>query len=621
MQGTRHHVIRFLLAALAFVQSWVISDVIYQRVPTGADENSYLFQAQIFSEGRLKREAPPLEECFKQEMVILDEQAGWLSRYPPGHPLWLTPGAWLDQPYAMIALAAALGVWLVCGAAAQAGLPPALAGGLLIVSPFFALMYGTLLSHTSGLVAVAAMLYGYLGWLRSKRWPWAALAGLAWAFFFLNRTYTATLIALPFGLHALWEAYRDRQRNTLLGVAAFAACAGAGVVFYLIYNRLAVGDFFTATYLFYEPSEGLGFGPRRVQGMKVLHTLSRGWSFVQSDVPLLDRWLLGFPGSLVAVLVLGLAGWRRWTAPFLTAAAAVWIGYLYFWFHGVTDAGGPAYYFETLPLLVLLGTAGLHRLWSLRTWPVTIRRAMPVILFAGLAAQSYAFLRRETPPIQERQELKRRVADELRDVPAHAMVLIDHLDKPHLGEMAINLRGLASDPLLLRSLQDDWAVCLRVFPERRAFEYDSRLPTRMSPLHAPDRITLERPASRMIRQTGRNEEQGPATFRVADEQHGDQPGWLAMGKHIYLPRGTFTVAFHGDAEGLNPTAPMRFDVATREGRVIVREAEITGSPAGTLCTIEVNITNVASKIEPRAYYGGSGRVRLDRVTLIEQPTP
>jgi hypothetical protein len=30
---------------------------------------------------------------------------------------------------------------------------------------------------------------------------------------------------------------------------------------------------------------------------------------------------------------------------------------------------------------------------------------------------------------------------------------------------------------------------------------------------------------------------------------------------------------------------------------------------------------VASKVEPRFYYGGSGRVRLDHVTLSERPIP
>ncbi len=257
--GRRAYAYRLALAAAAFALAWLSSSRIYLGVPTGADEHSYLFQAHHFAEGRIAHPEPPLPAYFRQHMIISDPEAGWLSRYPPGHPLWLVPGVWMDSPYGMIALSAAAGLWFTCAAAGQAGLSPVLAGLLLLCSPFFVLMYGTQLSHTSGLMAVAAMLYGYLAWWRSGRWGYAALAGLAWSFFFLNRTYTALLIAFPFGLHACWVWLRDRRAPIFGGVLAFAGCAAVGLAGYLLYNKLAVGDPFTATYLFYEPSEGLVF--------------------------------------------------------------------------------------------------------------------------------------------------------------------------------------------------------------------------------------------------------------------------------------------------------------------------------------------------------------------------
>lgn len=51
-----------------------------------------MFQARIFLEGALARPLPPLPHLFDHEMIILDERIGWLSRYSPGHPLWLMPG-------------------------------------------------------------------------------------------------------------------------------------------------------------------------------------------------------------------------------------------------------------------------------------------------------------------------------------------------------------------------------------------------------------------------------------------------------------------------------------------------------------------------------------------------
>lgn len=79
------------MAVLAAVIAALLYQFVFLRVPLTSDETSYVFQAYTFLEGKIARPLPPLSDAFTQEMIIADERACWLSRYPPGHALWLMP--------------------------------------------------------------------------------------------------------------------------------------------------------------------------------------------------------------------------------------------------------------------------------------------------------------------------------------------------------------------------------------------------------------------------------------------------------------------------------------------------------------------------------------------------
>lgn len=172
--------IRILLfAVIGALLSWVSAHSIFLGVPTGSDENSYFFQANSFADGVISRDAPPFHDRFKQYMVILDDEAGWLSRYPPAHPLWLAPARWFGSVYVLTALAAALGVAFLCAAGLALGIPPLILALTLLPSPYFVFMYGTALSHTSGFMAVSILLWAYIRWQKGSGARFAVFAGLA----------------------------------------------------------------------------------------------------------------------------------------------------------------------------------------------------------------------------------------------------------------------------------------------------------------------------------------------------------------------------------------------------------------------------------------------------------
>ncbi len=608
-----------LAAALSMWSSWII----YQSETTGSDENSYIFQAHNFSQGCISRPAPVLKQSFDQDMIILDNGAGWLSRYPPGHPLWLVPGVWLGRLHLMIALAAGLGMWFVCAAASESKISEVFVALPLLCSPFFGFMYGTLLSHTSGFMAAACLLWAYLRWRHSKAWIFAVIAGLAWSLFFLNRTYTALLVAIPFGCDAVLLGAFDRSRPRWKGILLFALASGAGVLAYLFYNRLTTGDFFTATYLYYAPSENLGFGLRRTQGIVVHHTLRRGIWNLLVDVQLLNSWLLGFKGSLIVWLVLVLAGWKNKISWLLAAATlSVWLGYVYFWYPGVQDAGGPAYFFETIPLLMILGGLGLQRIWNraartprLRGTVFSAAAVLLVIVSAGFSAQN-------AKPRIKKQSLKRAIRDVIRSAPPQSLVFIENLKKPYMGGMVENARGLDSDPLLMRSMYQCNVTAMRLYSNRTPFILYGHQPDRLVPLERDGKIVLGRHAKNTHHQTGRDQQPGSSDsnkkkFRIAEP--GDPAGGLVFGQTIPLPRGHYDFVMTGDYKGIREDCPTRIEIYSSVARAVIGKADLIGSSTSAAITLRVMVTNAVTQLEPRVHYGGSGTVIVERVSFEEIP--
>ncbi len=612
--------IRPAAAGLAVLLSFLAATAIYRAAPVTSDENSYLFQAHRFVEGRLRLPYPgPHAGAFFHFMIILDPEHGWLSRYPPGHPLWLTPGVWLGEPRLMVYLAAGLSVILLCAAGRQIGVSPGAAAAVLLLSPYFISMHGTLLSHTSGFLYSAAMLAAYLAWKRTWKGRYAVLAGLAWGMLFLNRTFAAGLIALPLGLDALFAGARNlRNRRALIGVALLAGAAGAGSLVYFEYNRRAVGDPGTPTYLYYEPSEKLGFGPRHTQGVTVDHTPAKGLRELRDNLVDLDLWLWGFRGSLAAALLLALAGWNaKYTPLLLGSAVSVWVGYIFFWFRGIPEVGGPVYYFEALPMILLGAGSGLESLHRrlVRRFP-RWRMIWPALaVIAGL--NTARVLRDRALTLRQPQERRRVISAALASAPPGSVVFVRNFKFPRVGELVFNLRGLESDPLLV---DGRWGGALgawiweRIFRDRPVFHINGQSPDRLVPLdfaEVPKEIFWE--AVHTHRLVGVNETDGEGRrFRSAAPPA--EPGIMSFGRHLILAPGErYRLSFNLRA-GDDPAAA-RLDVVLDGGQVILAGKDLE-LPPGTDRTylLEFQAPGMVWA-EPRVHYEGGGKVMLDRVGL------
>jgi hypothetical protein len=379
--------VRLILSLSAAIITYFIGQVVYRDAPVTTDENSYVFQANLFLEGRVKRPAPDYQEWFKSVMIVLDKDAGWFSRYPPAHPSWLAPGVLLGQPRIMSAMAAGISVWLLTGVATLLGAPVLVVGLGLLLSPYFLFMHGTLLSHTSAMLAAALMLYGYVRWTVRRSTASVAVAGCAWSFLYLDRPFTAILVAVPYAIDALIVLWRERGKRAWPGVIVFGLCAATGILLGLWYNAATTGDPLMPPFVFYDcnHSSGLGFD--------MSHTPRVALGYLAANVKMLDEWLTGFHGGLLVYVVLVLLGWTtRWSLFALAGILIIVSGHMLFCFPGVNICG-PFYYFESLPFFMIFLALAARRL---RAMAGRIGRVYPKYLFllvlASVSASSLRFM-------------------------------------------------------------------------------------------------------------------------------------------------------------------------------------------------------------------------------------
>ena len=611
--------------AIALTTAWLFRHV-FHSAPITTDENSYVFQAYNFLAGVVARPLPLIPNIFYHEMIIQDDAAGWLSRYPPGHPLWLLPGCLFNYPHVMVALAAGLSVWLMARTGALFGQREAwVAAVLLALSPFFLFTHGTLLSHTSGMLAALLLLYGFLRWQLTGGIGFAALAGLGWSWLFLNRTYTAMWLAIPFGVYALWRLWQGRRKKShWWDTMLFAVTAISGIIAMLFYNKLSTGDARLMTYLLYDPSEGPGFGLKHLSGVAGVHTLSHGLGFLWSNLKLLDLWLFGFAGSLLITFTLALLGWRtRWTPLLLAGPLLVWTGYVGYFYPGPQETG-PGYYLETLPFLLLAAALGVTRLldWlrtHMRRWLVIV---LPVCACCSAANICFMYSRGQQLSI-----FNRRIGDILtciRAAPKNALVFATEEGNPyaglHHGLSIFNPQGLDSQPLVVRSLGPGDQLLCRLFPDRKPFRLQAIGTLRLEPFakipYFEQRSCINVHSRTGIRDLGGTQHDQWQLMAKAG-QHREE--FLAFGDEFIVFPGRLVIGFDISISNAPPAQPsVTLDIAMNGGHTILASCNLTGTVA-RLPELSFTIPR-EGRVEPRVYYHGVGDVIFRGFLLREQST-
>ncbi len=346
-----------VLGAVTLALAGTVARGILEGIPHVQDSVTYLFQAQVFALGRLSAPAPPLPEFFEQEFVLV--HAGrWFGKYPPGQPLALALGVALGAPWIVSPVLAAGAV--ICTFLAGRRLYGAgtglLGAGLLIVSPFFLFMSGSMMAHPAGLFWMSLGLFAAasIGWSKSP-WPWIGL-GAATGMLLITRPLTAAVIlpALAAGLARL-----PRRPSERLGALAWMAMgATPPTLFLLLFNWSLLGDPFGNPYELWWAFDRPGFGPG--VGMHGPHDPANGLSNTWANTIELMRHLFGWPGYLTlapALLPSITLSRRPWDWLLTLCPVTLAVSYVFFWADGIMY--GPRFYYEGIGAIALLTARGL----------------------------------------------------------------------------------------------------------------------------------------------------------------------------------------------------------------------------------------------------------------------
>jgi len=373
-----------LLSLLAVLAAYLVTTQVFESMPHIEDEMAYVWQAEVLAEGHLTTPSPPHPKSFLVPFVVdLDGQR--FSKYPLGWPALLAAGVALGVRGLVNPLLAGLAVWLtyLLGKRVFSEAVGLLAAFLTLISPFFLMLSGSLLSHSFGLVLSAAFA---LTWLDSfcpeqeppsprRAWLAAVVAGLLLGLLAHTRPLTAVGVALPFAVHGLYLLVKGNG-NTRWRVLTTGAITLALALLLFAWQYALTGDALTNPYTLWWTYDKVGFG----EGYgRYGHSLTLAWSNLKVSLRAGVSDLFGWAKLSWLFLPFGLWAIRRDRLGWLLSSVffslvlvhlAYWIGSWLF---------GPRYYFEGLYSLTLLTAAGIAWLagWPLKRgdeWPRPERR-------------------------------------------------------------------------------------------------------------------------------------------------------------------------------------------------------------------------------------------------------
>lgn len=396
MRWAGEHPAFIVLTIAVAAAAWAVlgSHYVFPYLTDDHDEGLYLLQAEALAEGYLLPPAPKHPDAFIPWLTVLNDGI-YVLKYAPVHASILALGirALGDPRWSLGLIAGAVVVLTyalakeVLGDRRQA----VLASAFLALSPLFLLQSATFLSYCSSLLLLEAFAFTLLRGLRTRHRAVLAVSGLLFGLALFARPFDALIFGAPL---VLYGVIRERGQLAVLGRPA--AWFGLGVVLpvaaMLLYYRAATGSAFRPPFNLLEPSDTLGFGPRRLlPGQPALpFTPTLGWYGVSRHVLLTSFW--GFGGlMLVGFFLFGLIRRRKGGTEAWIAAVAVTFacGYAFFWGTygtslkgGLTSFLGPFYFLPVLACVTILAARGFGEFWR-RDWVMSVMSAGAMVLVSG----------------------------------------------------------------------------------------------------------------------------------------------------------------------------------------------------------------------------------------------
>ncbi len=361
---SRYDRLALALTVVCLVLSSWVSLKIFEGVPHLEDEIAYIWQAKTITHNDVSIASPPCQTCFLVPFVV-DYQGIRFSKYPPGWPAVLSLGLRLNVRPFVNPVLAAFSIWLIYLLIKKITEEKTalLSIFLLVLSPFFLLNAGSLLSHLWSLWLFVVFLHAWFDTFmfqptRIPAWFTALLSGLALGLLVLTRPLTAIGLAIPFILHGLYLLISGSAHTKKLAVLS-AGSAFILSAFVLVWQLALTGDLSVTTYQLWWPYDRIGFGAGigLQSGGYQFHNAKANAKFsLRVGYSDLFGWFrlswLFMPFGLIA-LRKNIQAWLiSLTIPTLIGA------YLFYWIGAWLF--GPRYYFEAIVGAILLTASGIR---------------------------------------------------------------------------------------------------------------------------------------------------------------------------------------------------------------------------------------------------------------------
>jgi hypothetical protein len=333
-----------LVSTIFFLLTLWIRDYVLEQFPNSSDEYAYLFQADMFSKGKLWERAHDLPDFFYSNNIAQFDGI-LVSRFPPGWPLVLSGAFEIGMNPALVNPLLGVLCLVVFFLFVKKYYNPTVAvwslAGLALTGMY---LYNSAsyFSHVSCLLVTLLFVFNIYLYRERENILYALLAGLFLGFVVVIRYYTAVLIFVPF-LACLLLEYKWRVVKLFfwMGVGSVPC-----LTYLFWYNYSITGNALVPVTMWAYPSEQLGF----VKG----HNFVRGIEHVARRTLMFMYW--ASPGLLILYVVYLFRKVKspveRFARPedytFLTLA----IGYFFYYQIGGNQYG-PRFFFEALPFLMV----------------------------------------------------------------------------------------------------------------------------------------------------------------------------------------------------------------------------------------------------------------------------
>lgn len=358
----RADIVALLLSLIAAAASYLVADKVYEQMPHIEDEMAYVWQAQTLAHGKVTLLSPPDPKSILVPFVV-DYNGQRFGKYPLGWPIVLALGILLNARAWINPILGGAAVWFTyrLGQKLFDDRVALLAALLTLMSPFFLMNSGSLLSHPWSLFLSLAFVLAWLDTFDAAKklptWLTVSVAGLSLGVLTMTRPWTALGVALPFFIHGIILLTRGDKliRIKVLTIGLLAIFVAALVP---LWQFAVTGNPLLNPYTLWWKYDKLGFG-EGFGRQKGGHSLYWAWVNlkVSFDAGWRDFW--GWGNASWLFLPFGLAALGRNLRAWMVVSVFPSVVLLYTAYWIGSNLYGPRYYYEGFYSLTLVSAAGM----------------------------------------------------------------------------------------------------------------------------------------------------------------------------------------------------------------------------------------------------------------------